>query len=340
MISNFQEFTFDLVDPMQLNFSTLADLQKFDFNSLNLKIRKKEKPLYDLKGSYIGPALEVDQFSTYPANSILKIQMPNLSVNGNLGGLDIQLKKFLLELYPSETQFNSEYSKRILIYSKKVSQLFNQNHYQKYGNTLITTSYYGTYSFGSMDTGSHYKKSKDLYAQNVINNSVITTELTPNPWYNDYFDTGELFSTELVGYKFDPKKPIGKYLKDTYGVTSILREVKRYETPYSTQTVIFSNAPLTRTGTCKNGFKHSLNNLLILDRMSYRIPIVDEIDGLWPSGASPSSLPSLPTPETYMQRLPLNLRFFQDGKLILHLESEYDNQFTEVRYPFESEGYQ
>jgi len=164
-----------------------------------------------------------------------------------------------------------------------------------------------------------------------------------NSDYWDYYDVGMGFSTDLVGYIIKADTPVGKYLKSTYSVDSILREAKKYEVPQSSYMVNLVNGRMINSGqgSCPAGqFSHSISNLTINNLDSFTPNVSEYNNGFWVEGHDPESgYKPLPAASVYMQRLPLEVRLFQDGRLILHEESDTQNNWTKITYPFQKENY-
>lgn len=179
--------------------------------------------------------------------------------------------------------------------------------------------------------------------QNRIDRGLASMQTPYGPFW-DYYDVGEAFSNEVIGYKFDIKNPVGAYLKETYKVDQILREVKKYEVPLSTWAVDLGHGHMIHNkagnpGLCGSKFQHYVNPLDISNRLGYMVDVFYFLTGFWVMGNSPTGVQAIPSTDVIMKRLPLNLRFFQDGKMILHIESDYTQNWGEVRYPFQSVGY-
>ena len=206
--------------------------------------------------------------------------------------------------------------------------------------TNLGLNYFNPTSSQLLVHGSQINSNNDL---NNINRAPASM-LTPFGPYWDYYDVGEEFSNDLIGYSFDIKKPVGAYLKATYKVDQILREVKKYEVPLSTYSVDIAHGQMiyNKAGNpqvCGSLYQHYVNPLDIPNRVGYMSDVDHFIMGFWVNGYNPLGIKAIPSADVIMQRIPLSLRFFQDGKLILHLESDYGSRMTEVRYPFQTVGY-
>lgn len=184
---------------------------------------------------------------------------------------------------------------------------------------------------------------QNLREKNKVDRSLASFGATAKPHW-DYYDMGEMFSIDLIGYKFNIQNPVGAYLKETYRVDTILREAKKYEVPLSTYSVDLAHEQMylnktTGTAACGALFQHYVNPLKIAERVSNMAGVNHFVQGFWVNGFYPKGAQSIESKDIIMKRLPLNLRFFQDGKMILHINSDYGSNFTEVRYPFQAVGY-
>jgi hypothetical protein len=139
-------------------------------------------------------------------------------------------------------------------------------------------------------------------------------------WW-DYYDVGEPFSINQVGYQIRLHSTVGKYLSDTYNVRSLLREIKKFETPLGHQTMVLDHAILQSDGTrCGSGFRHNLS--YSMDFIPSLHPKLEQrAQGYWYESESAPNIFLLNTLEQTMRRLPYTLRFFQDGRMILHLQA-------------------
>lgn len=153
----------------------------------------------------------------------------------------------------------------------------------------------------------------------------------------DLYDVGEPFSTTLVGYDLSTHFPaVAQYIQNSYQVTTVLREIKKFETPLALNTAIIGhgNLSIDWNGSCSGGgFEHDLAALTIANYVNLSESYLSGAEGFWLRGQSPA-LPSTATVQTAMQRLPVTLRFFQDGKLILHLESDTGTNLNRIDYSF------
>ena len=90
---------------------------------------------------------------------------------------------------------------------------------------------------------------------------------------------------------------------------------------------------------CGTRFQHYVNPLTINGRLGYKSIVAHILDGFWVKGFNPKGSQTVTDPAVFMKRLPLNMRFFQDGRMILHIESDYNSNWAEVRYPFQNVSY-
>ncbi len=150
--------------------------------------------------------------------------------------------------------------------------------------------------------------------------------------YWDYYDVGEPFSLSFVGYSLNLSSNVGKWINDTFKIKSVLREVKKYETPQTTNAKILARGHLNRNGTCGSLFKHDFN-VSILDYVQHAPKVDRTVAGLWIDPSNPTVL-SRDDLANAMKRLPLTYRFYQEGKLIKHIVTDFGQVYTDVNYNF------
>ena len=125
-----------------------------------------------------------------------------------------------------------------------------------------------------------------------------------------------------------------------YQISAALRETKKYETPLYRNAGVLGNfnlvPDLTAGNGCPSGYRHQIktaNPAVINDHAKLSPYYTTGATGFWLPPRTPASfVPG--NIETTMQQLPLTLRFFQDGKMILHIESDSGSNFNEVKYNF------
>ena len=209
---------------------------------------------------------------------------------------------------------------------------------QKYKqvSTNLPLKYYDGNIETSIKLGPQVIADKSAYNQVRAASSIFSIG---GDW--DAYDMGAPFSTDLIGYSYDITNPVGKYLYETYHVKSLLRETKKFETPYSAYDVEMGYQALNfnSNGSCGALYEHQLNAATVKERSKYIAKVAYAKAGYWVNGYNPSGKSSLPSESTIMRNLPLTLRFFQDGKMILHLESDANSNWVEVKYPYQNESY-
>lgn len=156
------------------------------------------------------------------------------------------------------------------------------------------------------------------------------------PEYWDYYDVGLPFSTNLIGYDLTTHfSDVVNLLRMNYQITTALREAKKYETPLAKNTGILghSNLSLNWAGACTlGGIRHEFSKAYAISNyVNYAPFFTNGYGGFWVDGSAPK-IGTGTTIQAAMQNLPLTLRFFQDGKLILHLESDSGSDFKEIVY--------
>ena len=147
----------------------------------------------------------------------------------------------------------------------------------------------------------------------------------------DWYDVGEEYTPSVVAYELDETKPIGDLLFRSHAVKKIMRESKKYETPLSAYSFPLGQDQLSEGAPGDNScpFRFSLNK---------------EIDGL--AGVSPKmsayiraflrvgepaeQFTAVDDPVLSMKEVPIDIRFFQDGVMILHLVSNFSTQTFRV----------
>ncbi|MBN8537709.1 MAG: S8 family serine peptidase [Deltaproteobacteria bacterium] len=152
----------------------------------------------------------------------------------------------------------------------------------------------------------------------------------------DFYDVGQPFSTNLVAYDFSGHyENVASYLSSAYQISSALREAKKFETPLAKGTGLLGhgNLSVNWSGSCSSGIKHELSNYVISDYIKYAPFYTTGASGFWIQGGTPNNYVGTTT-ALAMRNLPITLRFFQDGKLVLHLESDSGSNFRQVDYSF------
>lgn len=214
-----------------------------------------------------------------------------------------------------------------------VSNVNSYNRFVRIG-TGESIKYFQTQNNISAGTG--WDEKVAVYKTSRADIVVPSSNTNTNPVYWDYYDVGELFSTNLVGYDFNwHSNAVAKYLKATYQITSALREIKKFETPLSKETGILGHGQLAVnwSGSCQSGYQHDLSNLKIENYQKYAPYYGTGANGFWLSGQNPRQY-KVENVATAMKNLPITMRFFQDGKLVLHLESDSGSNFSQVNYNF------
>tara|TARA_B110001454_G_scaffold219200_1_gene251788 strand:+ start:9165 stop:12656 length:3492 start_codon:yes stop_codon:yes gene_type:complete len=212
----------------------------------------------------------------------------------------------------------------------------NVNSYNKFVRVGTGESIRYYQSLKSIAAGPGWAEKAAAYNTARSDILVPTTNTFTNPIYWDYYDVGEPFSTNLVGYDFNwHSKEVAKYLKTTYQITSALREVKKFETPLSKETGILGHGQLAInwSGSCASGYQHDLSSLKIENYSKYSPYYGTGANGFWLTSQQPKQYQAIAVAEA-MKKLPITLRFFQDGKLVLHLESDSSSNFNQVNYNF------
>ncbi len=152
----------------------------------------------------------------------------------------------------------------------------------------------------------------------------------------DWYDVGNPFSSVLIGYTINKESTVGSLLSAKYGgIKEVLREIKKFETPKAAASVILGHKGLDSTiQSCGpgSGYTHNLN--LTIQSIDTHVSLLDLEKLGWFYPEEPPSFVDIETVRTTMGRVPLTLRFFQDGKMILHLESDFQSNFRKITYPF------
>lgn len=148
--------------------------------------------------------------------------------------------------------------------------------------------------------------------------------------YWDYYDVGEEYTDSVVAYDIDTTKTVGEYLFRTLGVRKLMRETKKYETPMGLGSTFLTYSSIPK-GTMEGGacgYRFPLS--ATVNQISSYNPYVSEHQiAVLRQGETPQSRFNFTqTMAATMQRIPLDIRFFQDGTMILHLLSDYSSGTT------------
>jgi hypothetical protein len=148
--------------------------------------------------------------------------------------------------------------------------------------------------------------------------------------YWDYYDVGEEYTDSVIAYDIDITKTIGEYLFRTLGVRKLMRETKKYETPMGLGSTFLTYNSIPK-GTAEGGacgYRFPLSSTV--NQISRYNPFVSEYQiAVLRQGESPQSRFNFTqTMAATMQRIPLDIRFFQDGTMILHLLTDYNSGTT------------
>ncbi len=182
------------------------------------------------------------------------------------------------------------------------------------------------YDFGSQATAE--LEQNDTYVEGVAVGNKDSLAM-----YWDYYDVGAQFSSTLVGYPVDLTTTLGQWIDTTYGVKTLLREIKKFETPLKANAQILKYAHLNMNSRCGQGYSHQLN-ANINDYVNYIPKVKTFARGHWLDSETQPSADTMLTAQAAMQRVPLTLRFFQDGVLIKHVVTDFSDGVTDVAYPF------
>ena len=183
-----------------------------------------------------------------------------------------------------------------------------------------------------------------LTAQYAARSAAIAAAGFPTtPYYSDvnylwdWYDVGEAFSSNLVGYDMSRTySSVASMLLNTYKVKTVLRETKKFETPLAKGTMVLglANLNMSSNAACgANSFQHTLPTWTLANQTDSSPFYTTSSVGFWTRGSSPQQF-SPSTVAAAMQRVPLTVRFFQDGKMIMHVESDTGSTFYPVPYTF------
>jgi hypothetical protein len=170
--------------------------------------------------------------------------------------------------------------------------------------------------------------SKEIVTNNLANRAGTSVlPLTRDYlYYWDYYDVGEDYTDSVIAYPVDISKTIGEYIFRTLGVRKVMRETKKYETPLGLASTFLSYESIPKGieagGTCGHRFSF---NRTISNITSFVPPTSEFQAALLFQGESPLARASIDPISLVMQQIPLDIRFFQDGVMILHLLSDYQS---------------
>jgi len=147
----------------------------------------------------------------------------------------------------------------------------------------------------------------------------------------DYYDVGEGYTPSIVAYSLDQTKPIGELLFRNHGVRKIMREVKKFETPLSTYTQVLDHDSLTTRAPGGSACPHRFTmNKTINGMTQFRPAMKAYLLAYLKQGESPMTNIAIDDPDESMKTVPVDIRFFQDGVMILHLLSDYGTATSRV----------
>ncbi len=163
----------------------------------------------------------------------------------------------------------------------------------------------------------------EIFNSNRQNTSFISHH---DSMYWDIYDIGEAFSFSNVAYEFDTNKTIGDYLFRTYNVKKVLRETKKFETPLGYSSHVLSVDSLNSWEKTQQDGKdlYTFNiNKTIPDILEFTPKIMAVIMAFLLEGEDPITNIPIDDITTSMKEVPIDIRFFQDGVMILHLVSDF-----------------
>ena len=167
--------------------------------------------------------------------------------------------------------------------------------------------------------------------------SAISVEPAALSQFWDFDQVGTPYTPSTVAYTLNSALPVGQYLYTNYNqITSLVREVKRYETPLGFSSQMLGNFQLTNptpgNAACPYQFAITSQNTSVTG-MSQYVPFISAqvMAFLLQGQASGPQLTSIDTNVAQvMQTLPLDLRFFQDGVMIQQLLTDYGTNITKI----------
>ncbi len=149
--------------------------------------------------------------------------------------------------------------------------------------------------------------------------------------YWDWYDVGEDYTPSIVAYPLDKEKYIGDYIFRTYRVEKLMREVKKYETPIGAYSQMLGNDVIA-SGTHEGGgcgFRFPVSSRV--DNISTLTPEINgEIQAFLKKNERPIENAKIDSVALAMQSVPFDIRFFQDGVMILHLLSDFGSRTVPV----------
>ncbi|GEM_PF-6295360 len=266
----------------------------------SLADRQKFRSVYFLDPSFLEPVYNLG----YTAAELVKLQTeyplrwPNAAING-ANSADAEFRTYLA--------------------SKQFREISS--------NTIV-----GGFQRGSFTVATRGPANTAISITNLANRagtSVLPLSRRDSLFW-DYYDVGEEYTDSVIAYNIDITKTIGEYLFRTLGVRKLMRETKKFETPmgYGSTFLTYSSIPkgTAEGGAC--GYRFPLASTV--SQISRYNPFVSEFQlAVLRQNESPQGRFNFPqTMATSMQKIPLDIRFFQDGVMILHLLTDYGSGTT------------
>lgn len=149
--------------------------------------------------------------------------------------------------------------------------------------------------------------------------------------YWDYDDVGEPFSSNTIAYSLKPNT-IGRYLAANYGgVKKLMREIKKFETPLgvASQVVAFQSLAAGTPGNASCPYVLKVN--ATTPGLRRLVPALGStLNAILEPNEPPMVGLDHDTMDQAIAEVPLDLRFFQDGVMILHLVTDYGTRTTPI----------
>ncbi len=180
---------------------------------------------------------------------------------------------------------------------------------------------YGYYDLNTM--GTKLYELHPTYRQHRSNTSVRLESM-----YWDYIDVGEGYTPSVVAYELDTTKTIGDYIARNYGgVKKLMREVKKYETPLGATSHVVAHQVVAQGAAGGSGCAHRFTFNQPITELIKRQPRANAyLRAALKQGESRLAEWAVDPMNTVISEVPFDLRFFQDGVMILHLVSNFGTQ--------------
>lgn len=166
-----------------------------------------------------------------------------------------------------------------------------------------------------------------------LDRSGISFYESDDAYYWDYIDVGEPYTPSVVGYSVNTENTVGDYLFNTLNISKFLREVKKYETPLGITSQVLDNITIANASPDRGSCPHYRFEVTaqVANIASFNPWLNSYIRAFLKVGETPLEGVTVDTDiDNVMLEVPLDMRFFQDGVMMLHLLSDFGSNTVSV----------